>query len=65
MQFGSPKQHLGGRWFHNNEEIYMDIRDELQMKVPHVYQDKFLKLSVKMRLCISKIVNWDLRSVGL
>lgn len=42
--FGKPKTHLGGRRFHNNDEVEMSICEWLPMQETNFHGDGIFKL---------------------
>jgi hypothetical protein len=47
------QQHLGGRRFHNNEEVEMAVGEWLRMQEPDFYRDGIFKLVPRWDKCIS------------
>jgi hypothetical protein len=47
------QQHLGGRRFHNNEEVEMAVGERLRMQEPDFYRDGIFKLVPRWDKCIS------------
>jgi hypothetical protein len=51
--FGPLKQHLGGRRFHNNEEVEMAVREWLWMQEHDLYRNGIFKLVPRWDKCIN------------
>jgi hypothetical protein len=51
--FGPLKQHLGGRLFHNNEEVEIAVDEWLRMQKPNFYRDGIFKLVPRWDKCIN------------
>jgi hypothetical protein len=51
--FGPLKQHLGGQWFHNNEEVEGAVCEWLQMQEPNFCCSGIFKLMPRRDKCIN------------
>jgi len=46
--FGPPQQHVGGRWFHGDEEMEMAVREWLRLQEPDFYMYRVFKTFAEM-----------------